>query len=85
MCILGHAKPQNWYDPGVRRYCIPLYLVEITFVDNYYTFSHIVFGLKIQNWVSKRKKKADPCFPIFWVDRQRANKPLFSGLIHDLQ
>ena len=28
MCvyILGHAKPQNWFDPGVGRYCIPLYL-----------------------------------------------------------
>ena len=22
VCILGHAKPQNWFDPGVGRYCI---------------------------------------------------------------
>ena len=26
VCILGHAKPQNWFDPGVGRYCILLYL-----------------------------------------------------------
>ena len=23
--ILGHADPQNWFEPGVGRYCIPLF------------------------------------------------------------
>ena len=27
MCILGDVIPQNWFDPGVGKYCIiPLYL-----------------------------------------------------------
>ena len=30
--ILGHAKPQNWFDPGARRYCIPLYFVKKPFL-----------------------------------------------------
>ena len=29
--ILGHADPQNWFDPGVGRYCIPLYLIKVPF------------------------------------------------------
>ena len=36
VCILGQADPQIWFDPGVGRYCIPLYLVEIPFWDNNY-------------------------------------------------
>ena len=35
VCILGHAKPQNWFDSGVGKYCIPLYLVKIPFLDSY--------------------------------------------------
>ena len=38
MCILGHAEPQNWFDPGVGMGCIPLYLVKIPFLDSYNIF-----------------------------------------------
>ena len=45
VCILGHADPQNWFDPGVVRYCITLYLVKIPFGDSYYilTFYFNIF------------------------------------------
>ena len=31
------------------------------------------FCLKIQNWEFKKKKKADPYFPIFWIGRKRVD------------
>ena len=38
VCILGHADPQNWFDPGVENYCIPLFVVKISFGESYYIF-----------------------------------------------
>ena len=58
------ADPQNWFDPGVGRYYIPLYFVEIPFGEST-IYSDILiqhFCLKIYNWISK--KKANPYFPI---------------------
>ena len=63
VCILGHAEPQNWFDPdwldpdwfdpGVGSGCIPIYLFKISFWDSYYIF-----------WQKKKKKggKSKPTF-----------------------
>ena len=36
-----------------------------------------IFVSKYKSEYQKKKKKADPCFPIFWVGQKRANKHLF--------
>ena len=38
-CILGHAEPQNWFNPGVGRSCIPLQQAKVPyFWDSCYIF-----------------------------------------------
>ena len=64
VCILGLAKPQNWFDPGVGRYCIPLYFVLKCLFGTVTIYSDI-FCLKIQNRVSKKKKKLTLIFQYF--------------------
>ena len=81
VCILGHAEPQNWFDSGVGRYCIPLYLVKIPFWYSYYIFWHSILTFVFKNTKLSFKKKADPYFLIFWVGRKRANKHFFLGLV----
>ena len=66
VCIFRHARPSKLVDPGVGRYCITLYLVEIPFGDSYYIFRHFILFfifylfifvlLKIQHRVLKKKK-----------------------------
>ena len=80
--ILGHAEPQNWFDPSVGRGCIPLCLVKISFFT-VTTYSDILFWTFLfKNTKLGRKKNADPCFPIFWVGQNRANKHLLYYLEH---
>ena len=39
LCILGHAEPQNWFDPGVGRGCIQIYFVKTNILGlRYLTF-----------------------------------------------
>ena len=56
--FLGMQSFTNLFDPGVGRGCI-LYLAKIPFRDR--------FCLKYKNENEKKKKKAHPCFLIFWV------------------
>ena len=36
--IIEHAEPQNWFNPGVGRSCIPFQQVKVPFWDTFYTF-----------------------------------------------
>ena len=40
VCILEHAEPHNWFDPGVGSGCIPIYLDNIPFG---HSFSDLLF------------------------------------------
>ena len=82
-CVCVHSwacKASNWFDPGVGRGCIPLYLVtKNTFLDSYYRFGHSILTVlfKKTKLSITMEKKADSYFPIFWVCQKRANKHLF--------
>ena len=84
MCVhssIGHADPQNWFDPGVGRYCIPVHYILLKYLLGTVTiysdilFLHFLF--KNSKLSIEKKKRKDHYFPIFWVGWQRANKHLF--------
>ena len=58
--ILGHAEPQNWFDPGVGSGCIPIYLVKIPFWDSYYMFWHFILTFFIEEYKVEYHKKKRP-------------------------
>ena len=79
VCILGHAEPQNWFDPGVRSGCIPIYLVTLPFWDNYYIFWHFILTFLLKdtrlsikkktnnNNKTKHKNKKKPLLSVFFL------------------
>ena len=81
--ILGHAEPQNWFDPGVKVVVFQYIWLKNLFgtVVNY-IFWHFILTFLLKNTrlsikKKKEKKKANPCFPIFWAVQKRANKHPF--------
>ena len=62
VCILGHAEPQNWFDPG--GIIIPYYLVKVPFGDSYHIFWHFILTFLFENakLTIKKKKKSRASF-----------------------
>ena len=94
--ILGHAELQNWFDPGVGRYCIPIYLVKIPFWESYCIciFWHFILTFLFKKYKieyqkkkkkkekEKKKKKPTLIFQYFGsVGKGQTNIFIFLGLI----
>ena len=84
MWILGHTKPQNWFDAGVERGCISLNVLKIPFCDSYYIFWHFIFYIFVwkykaayQKQKEKRKKERKK--------KEKKSRPLFSNVLGRLE
>ena len=80
--ILGHAEPQNWFDPSVGRVVWLKYLFgtgtiysDILFWT--FLFKNTKFSIKKKKRKKKPKTETTLAFPIFWAGRKRANKHFF--------
>ena len=65
VCIIEHAEPQNWFNPGVGGGCIPLYLVKVPFWDSNYIFWHFILTFLFKNGKLRIKEKEKKSRPLF--------------------
>ena len=59
VCILGHAEPQNWFNPGVRNACLFQY-ISLKYLFGTVTIYFDIFFVekyKIEYHQTKNKNK----------------------------
>ena len=57
VCILGHAEPQNWFNPWRG---VVFNLVLVPFWDSFYIFWHFIWTFLLKNAWLRIKKKEKP-------------------------